>query len=87
VADDLLSISLNTPIETAPCEDSLVLDLSTAEFTLDGLVLPFSDSLDVFANSLGFRITREGILVVSSGALLSFEAKDFGLAEIVQEIQ
>jgi len=85
--DSLLAVDISAPVGGESCSEHLVLDVSSAEFTVDGLVFPFSSSLDVFANSLGFRITREGIVDVSNGALLSFESKDFGMEEIVSEIQ
>lgn len=85
--DDLLSVSISAPTGDGSCDGQLVIDLSAAEFTIDGLVFSFVSSLDVFANDLGFKITRDGIIKSSDGTILSFESKAFGLEEIVLEIQ
>jgi hypothetical protein len=86
-SDDMLSVSVSAPTGTTTCETSLVLDVSSAEFTIDGLAIPFTDSLDIFANSLGFKITRSGIVDAATSEILVFDSKDFGLEEIVSEIQ
>jgi hypothetical protein len=85
-ADDLLSASISAPLDEGSCGDQLVIDLSTAGFTIDGLVFPFSGSLDVFSADLGFKITQEGVVNTATGAALSFSTKDFALDEIYEAI-
>lgn len=81
-ADDLLSVSISAPLDDAVCDDQLIIDLSAAEFTIDGLVFPFSGSLDVFADDLGFKITQTSIVDAVTGAAISFPTKDFALDEV-----
>lgn len=85
-ADDFLSASISAPLDDGSCTDHLIVDLSEAEFTIDGLVFPFSGSLDVFAADLGFKITQEGIVNATTGAAISFPTKDFALDEIYEAL-
>lgn len=84
--DDYLSTSTSaTETEEAACED-IVLDLSAATFTLDGIRLDFSSSLDIFVDDFEFKITRDGFIDSETGETLEFSGSDVTMEDVVDEI-
>lgn len=84
--NDFLSISVSEGSTTTACENKVVVDFSAAEFTVDGLVLSFSDSLGTFENDFEFSIKSDGFYDKLDGTLLVFNSTDVGLSEIYDKI-
>src|SRR3989339_506288 len=94
--DDLLSISLNADpnIATTDCADKIILDMSQAEFTVEGLVFSYDDTLDVFVEDFEFMIAKKGFVDAASDAVLVFDSseagtnapQDIGLETVYQKI-
>lgn len=84
--NDLLSTGASqAETEEASCED-IVLDLSAATFTLDGIRLDFSSSLDIFVDHFEFRITRDGFIDSETDETLEFANSDVTMEDVVDEI-
>lgn len=84
--NDLLSTGTSqAETEEASCED-IVLDLSAATFTLDGIRLDFDTSLDIFVDHFEFKITRDGFVDSETGETLEFSNSDVTMEDVVDEI-
>lgn len=86
IEDDLLSVNISASTEISQCESDIVIDLSSAEFTTDGLVFSFTGSLNIFENDFEFRITKDGISYGGDGATLKFDGDDVGLGDAYEKI-
>ncbi len=84
VDNDLLSINISETTETTGCDDDLVVDVSGATFTVDGLVFSFSTSLDVFENYFEFLITRDGFVDSSDSQIINSDTLE-GVYDLIVE--
>lgn len=81
--DDMLSFNMSVG---DACEDDIVVDLSAAEFTTDGLVFDFSASLDAFDSDFEFKISKQGFVDGNDNAVLNFDSSDVALEDVYAEI-
>lgn len=86
-ADDLLSIGLSaTENEGGDCLDAVVVDLSAAHFTVEGLEFPFQSALETFSQDFEFKIQKESVVDSLDENKLDFDSNEIGLEEITEQI-
>ena len=84
--NDYLSINISAPITgNTECENKIVLDLSNAEFTADGLVFS-SSSIDIFASDFEFKVTKDGFTDAKDGSELTFDSDQVDLEDVYSKI-
>lgn len=81
--DDRLSFNMSAG---DACEDDIVVDLSAAEFTTDGLVFDFDGSLVVFDSDFEFKISKQGFVDGNDNAVLNFDNSNVALEDVYAEI-
>lgn len=86
--DDKLSVSLSAPLNDAPCEDGVTVDVSDATFTVAGMEFGFSETLDVFVFDFDVLVTRNGFVdAVDQQALKpTFDRANLGtLSDLIEQ--
>jgi len=84
--NDLLSINISAPTETEACDTEVVLDMSQAEFTVEGFVFTFEGTLTVFDPYFEFSITNDGFVDVDDSQKLDFESADIDLEDVYAKV-
>lgn len=88
--DDLLSVSINAETdagEPAVCASPIIVDLTTAEFTVDGLVFDVtSGAVDVFAEDFEFLIDVDGFYDSTDDAILNLTDSIINLESVYDAV-
>lgn len=65
-----VNVSVSVPLTDEPCEDTIAIDVSSADAEAYGLIFDFSGEFELFDDDLGFKITTSGF-ETSSGTTIS----------------
>ncbi|MBF0107338.1 MAG: hypothetical protein HQM16_18660 [Deltaproteobacteria bacterium] len=84
--DELLAVNVSASTEDTACKEDIIIDLSTAEFTVEGLVFTETPPLETFADEFEFAISKDGFVDTHDNTPLGFETKDIGLEDVYDKI-
>jgi len=84
--NDLLSINVSAPIEEETCDQEVILDMSSAEFSVEGLIFAFEGTLNIFNSYFEFSITNDGFVDTDDSQKLDFESADVDLEAVYANV-